>query len=83
MGDSSGTDVPEGYELKVFALRRGQTIAVVSAPSSAVRETTDWRGPDCPSSVPFLGANRAEVFRELLRLGILQINLRLFRVGCE
>jgi hypothetical protein len=32
-------DVPEGYELEVFAAN-GQTIAVVSVPASAVREAT-------------------------------------------
>ena len=69
-------------ELEILAVT-GQTITVVSVSCFRVSEATDWRGPDCPSSVPFLGANRAEVFRELLRLGILQINLRLFRVGCE
>jgi hypothetical protein len=33
-------DVPEGYELEVFAAN-GQTIAVVSVPVSAVREATE------------------------------------------
>ena len=33
-------DVPEGYELEVFAAS-GQTIAVVSVPASAVREATE------------------------------------------
>ncbi len=33
-------DVPEGYELEVFAAT-GQTIAVVSVPASAVREATE------------------------------------------
>ena len=32
--------VPEGYELEVFAAG-GQTIAVVSVPSTAVREATE------------------------------------------
>lgn len=32
-------DVPEGYELEVFAAT-GQTIAVVSVPASAVRQAT-------------------------------------------
>lgn len=32
-------DVPEGYELEVFAAN-GQTITVVSVPASAVREAT-------------------------------------------
>ena len=32
-------DVPEGYELEVFA--NGQTVAVVSVSASAVREATD------------------------------------------
>ena len=34
------TDVPEGYELEVFAAS-GQTIAVVPVPASAVREATE------------------------------------------
>jgi hypothetical protein len=34
------TDVPQGYELEVFAAT-GQTIAVVSVPASAVREATE------------------------------------------
>ena len=33
-------DVPEGYELEVFAAT-GQTIAVVSVPASAIREATE------------------------------------------
>jgi hypothetical protein len=33
-------DVPEGYELEVFAASR-QTIIVVSVPASAVREATE------------------------------------------
>ena len=33
-------DVPEGYELEVFAAN-GQTVAVVSIPASAVREATE------------------------------------------
>ena len=33
-------DVPEGYELEVFAAN-GQTVAVVSVPASAVREATE------------------------------------------
>ena len=33
-------DVPEGYELEVFAAN-GHTIAVASAPASAVREATE------------------------------------------
>lgn len=33
-------DVPEGYELEVFAAN-GQTIAIVSVPASAVREATE------------------------------------------
>ena len=33
-------DVPEGYELEVFAAN-GQTIAVVSVPASAVRKATE------------------------------------------
>ena len=33
-------DVPEGYELEVFAAT-GQTIAVVSVPASAIREVTE------------------------------------------
>ena len=33
-------DVPEGYELEVFAAS-GQTIAVVSVPATAVREATE------------------------------------------
>ena len=33
-------DVPDGYELEVFAAS-GQTIAVVSVPASAVREATE------------------------------------------
>ena len=33
-------DVPEGYELEVFAAT-GQTIAVVSVPASAVRQATE------------------------------------------
>ena len=33
-------DVPEGYELEIFAAT-GQTIAVVSVPASAVREATE------------------------------------------
>jgi uncharacterized protein DUF4926 len=33
-------DVPEGYELEVFA-ETDQTIAVVSVPASAVREATE------------------------------------------
>lgn len=34
------SDVPEGYELEVFAAT-GQTIAVVSVPASAIREATE------------------------------------------
>ena len=33
-------DVPEGYELEVFAAN-GQTVAVVSVPASADREATE------------------------------------------
>jgi hypothetical protein len=33
-------DVPEGYELEVFAAT-GQTIAVVSVPADAIREATE------------------------------------------
>jgi hypothetical protein len=33
-------DVPEGYELKVFAAN-GQTVAVVSVPAAALREATE------------------------------------------
>ena len=33
-------DVPEGYELEVFAAN-GQTVVVVSVPASAVREATE------------------------------------------
>ena len=33
-------EVPEGYELEVFAAN-GQTVAVVSVPASAVREATE------------------------------------------
>jgi hypothetical protein len=33
-------DVPEGYELEVFAAN-GQAIAVVSVPAAAVREATE------------------------------------------
>jgi hypothetical protein len=33
-------EVPEGYELEVFA-PNGQTITVVSVPASAVREATE------------------------------------------
>ena len=33
-------DVPEGYELEVFAAA-GQTIAVVSVPAEAIREATE------------------------------------------
>ncbi|HWW93343.1 MAG TPA: DUF4926 domain-containing protein [Vicinamibacteria bacterium] len=33
-------DVPEGYELEVFGAR-GQTIAVVSVPASAIREARE------------------------------------------
>ena len=33
-------DVPEGYELEVLAAN-GQTVAVVSVPTSAVREATE------------------------------------------
>jgi hypothetical protein len=33
-------DVPEGYELEVFAAN-GQTVAVVSVPMSAVRAATE------------------------------------------
>ena len=33
-------DVPEGYELEVFAAN-GQSVAVVSVPASAVREATE------------------------------------------
>ena len=33
-------DVPEGYELEIFAAT-GQTIAVVSVPTDAIRETTE------------------------------------------
>ena len=33
-------DVPEGYELEVFAAA-GQTIAVVSVPAEAIREVTE------------------------------------------
>jgi hypothetical protein len=34
------TDVPEGYELEVFAAT-GQTLTVVSVPASAIREVTE------------------------------------------
>ena len=37
---SARADVPEGYELEVFAAN-GQTIAVVSVPASAVRAATE------------------------------------------
>ena len=37
---SARADVPEGYELEVFAAS-GQTIAIVSVPVSAVREATE------------------------------------------
>jgi Domain of unknown function (DUF4926) len=37
---SARADVPEGYELEVFAAN-GQTVAVVSVPASAVREATE------------------------------------------
>jgi hypothetical protein len=33
-------DIPEGYELEIFAAT-GQTIAVVSVPASAIREATE------------------------------------------
>ena len=36
----TNSDVPEGYELEVFAAA-GQTIAVVSVPASADREATE------------------------------------------
>jgi hypothetical protein len=36
----SRADMPEGYELEVFAAN-GQTVAVVSVPASAVREATE------------------------------------------
>jgi hypothetical protein len=34
------TDVPEGYELEVFAAT-GHTLTVVSVPASAIREVTE------------------------------------------
>lgn len=37
---SARAEVPEGYELEVFAAN-GQTITVVSVPASAVREATE------------------------------------------
>lgn len=37
---SARADVPEGYELEVFAAN-GHTIAVVSVPASAVRAATE------------------------------------------
>ena len=62
-------NVPEGYELEVFAAT-GQTIAVVSVPADAIREATEHEvlsvrelagalshhpPPVCPSTVPLLG----------------------------
>ena len=40
VANSARADVPEGYDLEVFAAN-GQTVAVVSVPASAIREATE------------------------------------------
>jgi hypothetical protein len=73
-------DVPEGYELGVFAAN-GQTIAVVSIPASAVREATEREVLSVREmgvglrTLPLLGANRAEAFRSLCQLTPPQIRI--------
>jgi uncharacterized protein DUF4926 len=79
-------DVPEGYELEVFA-ETDQTIAVVSVPASAVRRRSTrswasgkWRGPDCPRTVPLLGPHWANVGRNRRGLSWLQLGIDWVRI---